>query len=437
MTKMKNYKIIVPVIIAGLFVLSVYFLFTQRADTNTKYDECLQAARSLTKEEIYVDAEKKYLEAQSIKDSKELKLEIAEFYLNAKQDKKAIGCGESIVESFPHETDGYEFLMKTYLEKKDYVSCWLIYDRSQKRKVQSDYLNETIEGIENEFFFNCDYEDVGVYGDGLCSVKVGDYWGFVNETGDQVIDAKFKAVSAFSGNDLAAVTDIKGDSYFIDSAGNKKKSVSNIEKVEQIGFIEDDTFPVFDGKQWAFYDLEGNKVFGDFSKTTSAGNGIAACVNDEKWSLFDIDGHQISDSTYESVVCDEKDIVIRNDRIFVQQDGKYLMVDSSANVISSNTYTSANLFNDSTYAAVENDGKWGYIDKNGNTVIDYQYEDARSFSNGYAAVKQNGAWGFINKDNKFIIQPQFSEAKDFNSKGAVFVKKDKMWKLLRLYKFNH
>ena len=434
---MKNYKIFVPIIIVGLFVLSIYMLFSQRSDTNSKYDECLLAARSLSEEEIYVDAEKKYMEALGIKESKELKLEIAEFYLKAKQEKKAIGYGESVVTDYPYEKDGYDFLMSTYLEKKDYVSCWLTYDKAQKRKIKSDYLNETISSIENEFFFNCDYEDVGVYGNGLCSVKIGEYWGYVNETGDQVIDAKFKNVSAFSGNNLAAVIDIKDDCYFIDDLGNKKKSVSNIDNVKSIGFIEGDTFPVFDGKIWCFYNLDGKKIFGDFDETTSAGNGIAACMNDEKWRLYKIDGNTISDSTYESVVNDEKDIVIRNDRIFVQKDGVYLMIDGEGNSVSSNTYSSAKLFNDSTYAAVESGGKWGYVDTDGNVVIDYQFEEARSFANGFAAVKVNGAWGFIDKDNNIIVEPQFADAKDFNSKGAAFVKKDKMWKLLRLYKYNH
>ena len=153
--------------------------------------------------------------------------------------------------------------------------------------------------------------------------------------------------------------------------------------------------------------------------------------------MYKIDGNTISDSTYESVVNDEKDIVVRNDRIFVQKDGAYLMIDGEGNSVSSNTYSSAKLFNDSTYAAVESGGKWGYVDTDGNVVIDYQFEEARSFANGFAAVKVNGAWGFIDKDNNIIVEPQFADAKDFNSKGAAFVKKDKMWKLLRLYKYNH
>lgn len=46
-------------------------------------------------------------------------------------------------------------------------------------------------------------------------------------------------------------------------------------------------------------------------------------------------------------------------------------------------------------AAVCRNGKWGYIDKNGNTVIDYQFEEARSFSGGQAYVKSDGKWGII------------------------------------------
>ena len=83
------------------------------------------------------------------------------------------------------------------------------------------------------------------------------------------------------------------------------------------------------------------------------------------------------------------------------------------------------------------DGKWGFVDKDGEKVINPQYEDARSFANGFAAVKKNGLWGFINTEGKIVIEFQFDGARDFNSNGCVFVLTDSEWELLRLYKSNH
>ena len=70
-------------------------------------------------------------------------------------------------------------------------------------------------------------------------------------------------------------------------------------------------------------------------------------------------------------------------------------------------------------------------------VIEPQYDDARSFSNGYAAVQKDGKWGFINSDNEMVIEPEFEDARGFNSLMRSFVKKEEKWYLLCLYSNNY
>lgn len=64
-------------------------------------------------------------------------------------------------------------------------------------------------------------------------------------------------------------------------------------------------------------------------------------------------------------------------------------------------------------AAVSKDGKWGYIDKNGNLAIPLQYDRAMDFREGKAAVLKDGKWGYIEKDGSFLIQPRFTDAFGF------------------------
>lgn len=71
-------------------------------------------------------------------------------------------------------------------------------------------------------------------------------------------------------------------------------------------------------------------------------------------------------------------------------------------------------------AAVKKDGQWGYIDKAGNVVINYQFEDADEFSEGLAGVKLDGKWGFIDKSGNIVIKPQFGSISSFrNGVGGV------------------
>lgn len=53
----------------------------------------------------------------------------------------------------------------------------------------------------------------------------------------------------------------------------------------------------------------------------------------------------------------------------------------------------------------END-KWGYMDKDGNVVINPQFDDAGPFSEGLAAVRigndDSGQYGYIDKAGKMV-----------------------------------
>ena len=88
-------------------------------------------------------------------------------------------------------------------------------------------------------------------------------------------------------------------------------------------------------------------------------------------------------------------------------------------------------------AAVKIGEKWGYIDTDGNQVIEPQFQEARSFSNGLAAVKKSGYWGYIDSEGNMVIENIFDGAKEFNSSKNAFVKQDGMWYMISLYRYNY
>ena len=55
-----------------------------------------------------------------------------------------------------------------------------------------------------------------------------------------------------------------------------------------------------------------------------------------------------------------------------------------------------------------NDG-WGYINDNGKLISNEYFEECHEFHKGIAAVKKNGLWGFINEDGTWFIEPRFSD----------------------------
>lgn len=85
-------------------------------------------------------------------------------------------------------------------------------------------------------------------------------------------------------------------------------------------------------------------------------------------------------------------------------------------------------------AAVVKDGKWVYIDHDGLINIPdvnspLSFDAARTFRDGLANVMVNGRWGYMDRYGQFVIQPQFLFPADFQEGYALVVTQDKNRKL--------
>lgn len=96
------------------------------------------------------------------------------------------------------------------------------------------------------------------------------------------------------------------------------------------------------------------------------------------------------------------------------KDKKWSFIDPTGNDILKPKYP-ASLRNFSEgFLVVENDGMYGYIDKNGIEIVAPQYIDAYSFSEGMARVERNGKMGFIDQTGKEVIPLRYDVAQDFS-----------------------
>ena len=68
---------------------------------------------------------------------------------------------------------------------------------------------------------------------------------------------------------------------------------------------------------------------------------------------------------------------------------------------------SKDILTKNTLFVSKKDGKYGFVDSQGNVVVDYIYDEAKEQNiYGFAAVKLNGLWGSIDKTGKLVLQPQ-------------------------------
>ena len=71
---------------------------------------------------------------------------------------------------------------------------------------------------------------------------------------------------------------------------------------------------------------------------------------------------------------------------------------TSKEILSSNTI----------FLSQNEEGKYGFVDKNGNVVVNYIYDDAFEQNDyGYASVKQNGLWGAVDSKGNMAIAPSY------------------------------
>lgn len=86
--------------------------------------------------------------------------------------------------------------------------------------------------------------------------------------------------------------------------------------------------------------------------------------------------------------------------------GKWGFVDAQGQVLIDYQFDEAESFSEEL-AAVKRKGQWGFIDKQGNTVIPFQYEEVESFRNPSTAVKMKGKYGLIDRQGTFLAEPVY------------------------------
>ncbi len=438
---MKNYRNLLPIVLIVLMLVSWFKLASSATESADEVTDYLKIARENAAQGITKTAIDNYVAALAIEPDVDVYVEVAEYYKSQGNKNDWQNWCEIFLEKYPTEPKAYDCSLEAYLSAEDYPQCFEILETASKRRLSSEYMTQTAEQIAYVFDYEYgSFQDVGVYSNNFCAIQKNDKWGFINRLGDIEINCKYTTVGAYTGSGLAPVVDKDGDVYLIDKDGNKMAVPPAESGYQELGLLVEEKIAAKrpDGKyEYVRYaDAMWQEVFGNYDYASSFNGGVAAVRNGNQWSLIDAEGKELTQTKYEDVKLDEKQIAYRNERLFVKTGGSYVMVDMAGNQIGTQTFEDAKVFGDTTFAAVKIGGKWCFIDKDGNLKSDKTYEDARSYVNGMAAVQVDGKWGFVDADEELKIAAQFDGAKDFNEKGSCFVKNGDTWELLKLYRLN-
>ena len=71
--------------------------------------------------------------------------------------------------------------------------------------------------------------------------------------------------------------------------------------------------------------------------------------------------------------------------------------------------TNKDVYTSNTLFTFKQNGKYGFIDKDGKTIVEPIYDDATEQNDyGYSAIKKDGKWGAIDQFGKIVIEPRYT-----------------------------
>lgn len=112
----------------------------------------------------------------------------------------------------------------------------------------------------------------------------------------------------------------------------------------------------------------------------------------------------------------------------IKINGKYGFINKNGEIIIDPIYSDADYFSDGLAYVKEDSGRKGYINEKNEFLFEISYDRGLHFSNGYAEYCDiNGKSGYIDKIGKEVISAKFDVVYGFNEFGTSIVKINKLF----------
>ena len=285
------------------------------------------------------------------------------------------------------EITSNEYQSMTYEIDRDLI----IVEKSQKYGAIS---------IEGKTIIPVQYDEINV--NGL-------YMYANNTSGVTVFDEKGKEVN-ISTNSYKYSTD--NEKYFITINNSENEAKYGIvdkngnqivdEKYSYIGYLFADYFIASDkNRNLGIIDSNENiKLefkYSSIQKITDK-NIVQASINGSELTIIYTNYLEKSGEMENAYIQSYDDYI----KLYNENEAKYF--DNNGNELKN-----TQIFTNNKLLVKNEDGKYGFTDKNGNIKVECTYDNATEFNKyGFAGVKQDGRWGIIDEDGHVILTPTYS-----------------------------
>lgn len=262
------------------------------------------------------------------------------------------------------------------------------------------------------------YEEVASFHEGLAAVKLNNKWGYINTSGNSVISHKYTPSEYDQPQDHYfkngyAVEKINNNCWvLVDKQGNETKLE---------GWCEHDSeglFRYLRNNKYGFINNKGYEVIKpiyDFVNPFDGGYSVVEL--NEKMGIIDKAGNVVVPIKYENAHSE----VSPGGIAMMRLNGKSGLIDLNGKIllpfIYANIYLDKKGSTDLIAVRSAETGKWGYVNKNNNTVIPFKYQREGYFVDGFAEVTINNKSGVIDKSGKTVIPLIYDEIGSYKIEG--------------------
>ena len=246
------------------------------------------------------------------------------------------------------------------------------------------------------------FQEIHPLNDEVYIVKIDDKWGVIDSGGDYLIEPSFDRLEYVGENRLRVWKN--GKYGFMDLAGRYLLKPQN--SFTNLCTFQDRLIQIWDDEyKCGFMDLEGNIIITPrFDYASDFINGFAIAGIDRKRGLINKYGEFLVEPIY-----DEIENGFSCDRALVKKDGRFGYVDREGNPIIGIQFEAASVFQNGLVRVKIND-KWGLIDIEGNWKTEPKFDDIYEIKvDGKLLyqIRYNGKAGVIDETGKYVIEPHY------------------------------
>lgn len=439
---MGKYKmmLVLPFIIVVMISWLCMGSDNKSAELEKEKNALIEKSQKLEEEKIYYRAAEYLEQAKDIDtgtDSEEIDKKLIYLYKADENYEEWENIIKSRIENGKAKEEEYTELINYYIDDKNYgdaldtlSSAMTAYPENSDFKSN----NEKIRGMYS--YKECDYSEVGAtFGESIAVKSTDGMWGFASSDGGKPKTYDYdEAVSYANGLGLI----VSDNKISLINTSGKIYSNCHDSTVDGIFSFDGTSAVLKSGNQYKLADTELETTDKTYDYLGTLSDSMRAYLINGKWGFMNENGDTVISEKYSDVIVNDDYGTFGQGIAFVSDGTGYYMIDKEENKIGSEAFEDAYPFlsGKNQPAAVKLNGKWGFVDTSGNIVIDYSFDEAKSFSSGFAAVMKDGKWGFINSSGNEIIPCEYEEVRPFTGKYAA-VKYDGLWDYISLDYYNY